>query len=182
VPAFRTNRMKALLVLAGAVAIALITSAVWAVVPDADALPDTFVATRSDNPMVPSTDAFTELVRLELPAGRYQVTGKLGLHNRDPQAPFRVQCALVPSYEDGIPQEPGAVGSDWDFAHLERSGSPGEEDGMALFVSQELSQPGAFVLGCSGYANQFGAFASYVSINAIEVGSITSPETTPLTP
>jgi len=141
---------------------------------------DAFVSIRAqDNPIVPPTGVLTQLVTLRLEPGRYQVTGKVGLHNRDPQLPFRTQCALVPSNEDGTPREPGALGSDWGFLHLARAGSPGEEDAVSLFVSQELSQPGTVVLSCSGNGNQFGAFANYGTIRAIEVASITTYNQSP---
>lgn len=137
--------------------------------------PDSFVVVRSrDNPTVPSTDRFTEVVRLQLEPGRYQVTGKVELHNRDAAAPFNTQCGLVPSRPDGIVGDPDDLGSDWGFLHLGRSGEAGEQAGIVLFVSQELEQAGSVVLGCSGYGNEHGAFAAYASIRAIEVRSIAS--------
>jgi hypothetical protein len=143
-------------------------------------LPDAFVAVRSqDNPVVPSTNTFTELVRLALEPGRYQVTGKVELHNRDPESPFNMQCALVPSEPDGTAGEEGALASDAGFVHLGRSGGPGELGGIVLFVSQELSHAGSVVLGCSGYGNEHGAFAAYTSIRAIQVRSIATEYVTP---
>lgn len=143
-------------------------------------LPDAFVAVRSqDNPIVPSTDAFTELIRLALEPGSYQVIGKVELHNRDAAAPFNVQCTLAPSEPDGTASEPGALGSDSGFLHLAQSGGAGELGGIVLFVSQELSQAGSVVLGCSGNGNEHGAFAAYTSIRAIQVGSIASDQMTP---
>lgn len=138
-------------------------------------LGDSFVATRFTNQaIVPSTSEFTQILTLRLEPGSYQVTGKLGLHNRNVQLPFRVQCALVPSNTDGTAREPGAFGSDWGFLHLAPGGQPGGEDQIALFVSQELSQAGSVVLGCSGDGNEVGAFTNYVSIRATEVSSINS--------
>lgn len=142
--------------------------------------PDSFVVVRSqDNPTIPSTGTFTELVRLELRPGRYQVTGKVELHNRDAAAPFNVQCALVPSRSDGSAGQPGDVGSDWGFLHLERSGEAGEQGGIVLLVSQELEEAGWVVLGCDGSGNEHGAFGAYTSIRAMQVGSITAENVTP---
>jgi hypothetical protein len=141
---------------------------------------DAFVAVRSrDNPIVPAGSVPTVLVRLELQPGSYQVFGKVGLGNRDPSNPFRVQCALIPSSTDGTPQPPGEAGSDWGFLHLAPSGSPGEEGQVAFSVTQELTQPGAVVLSCEGYANEHGAFANYGVIRAIEVDSVTTVEPLP---
>lgn len=142
--------------------------------------PDSFVVVRSqDNPTIPSTGAFTELVRLELEPGRYQATGKVELHNRDAAAPFNVQCALVPSRPDGTAGQPGELGTDSGFLHLERSGEAGEHGGIVLLVSQELEEAGSVVLGCDGSGNEHGAFGAYMSIRAIQVGSISAESATP---
>ena len=142
-------------------------------------LPNAFVVVRSqDNPIIPSTDTFTEIVRLTLEPGRYEVAGKVELHNRD-GLPFNTQCELVPSNPDGTAAEIGALGSDAAFRHLAPSGGPGELGGFVLFVSQELSASGSVVLGCSGSGNEHGAFASYASIRAIEVGAVTGENFTP---
>lgn len=142
--------------------------------------PDSFVVVRSqDNPTIPSTSTFTELVRLELEPGRYQVTGKIELHNRDAAAPFNVQCGLVPSRPDGTAGQPDDLGTDWGFLHLERSGEAGELGGVVLFVSQELEAAGSVILGCDGSGNEHGAFGAYTSIRAIQVGSIAAENATP---
>jgi hypothetical protein len=107
------------------------------------------------------------------------VTGKVELHNRDPAAPFNAQCALVPSNPDGSAGEVGGLGSDAGFRHLGPSGEAGELGGIVLFISQELEQTGAVVLGCSGVGGEHGAFAAYTSIRAIQVGSIESEHVTP---
>jgi hypothetical protein len=95
--------------------------------------PDSFVVVRSqDNPIIPGDSTFTELVRLELESGRYEVGGKVELHNR------------------------------------------------VLFVSQELDSAGSVVLGCDGSgSSEHGAFGAYISIRAIEVGSVTTSRFTP---
>jgi hypothetical protein len=143
-------------------------------------LPNSFVAVRSqDNPIVPSTGTFTELVRLTLEPGSYEVTGKVELHNRDAAAPFNAQCQLVPSNPDGSAGELGGLGSDAGFRYLGPSGEAGELGGIVLFVSQELEQTGSVVLGCSGVGGEHGAFAAYTSIRAIQVGSIESRRVTP---
>jgi hypothetical protein len=146
-----------------------------------DSLPDSFVIVRSqDNPIIPADSTFTELVRLELEPGRYEVAGKVELHNRDGVAPFNVQCGLVPSNADGSPGEPGGLASDWGFRHLGPFGGAGELSGIVLFVSHELDSPGHVVLGCEGSgSSDRGAFTAYSSIRAIEVGSITTSRFTP---
>ena len=76
-------------------------------------LPAGFVALRSqDNPILPSSNEFTELLRLPLDPGTYLVWGKVGLHNRDPSSSFSASCALVPSNEDGSKRPEGELGSD----------------------------------------------------------------------
>lgn len=144
-------------------------------------LPDSFVVVRSqDNPIIPGNSTFTELVRLELEPGRYQVTGKVELHNRDGAAPFVVQCGLVPSNADGSAGQTDGLASDWGFLHLERSGEAGDQGAIVLFVSQELDNRGSVVLGCDGSgSSEHGAFGAYTSIRAIEVGSIASAHFTP---
>jgi hypothetical protein len=142
-------------------------------------LPSSFVVVRSqDNPTVPSTGTFTELLRLTLEPGSYEVTGKVELHNRD-ALPYNAQCELVPSNPDGSAGELGGLGSDAGFRHLGPTGEPGELSGVVLFVSQELEQAGSVVLGCSGVGGENGAFAAYTSIRAIQVGSIESRHVTP---
>lgn len=141
---------------------------------DSGELPNAFVAVRSqDNPVIPATDTFTEVVRLALEPGQYQVTGKVELQNADAAAAFNTQCGLVPGTPDGTAADPDTPGSDARFLHLQPSGGAGESGGIVLFVSQELSEPASVVLGCSGYGNEHGAFAAYASIRAIQVGSIT---------
>lgn len=144
-------------------------------------LPDSFVVVRSqDNPIIPGNSTFTELVRLKLEPGHYQVMGKIELHNRDGAAPFTVQCGLVPSGPDGSSAEPGELGQDWGFLQLERFGEAGDQGGIVLFVSQKLDAPGFVMLGCDGSnGSEHGAFGAYTSIRAIEVGSITSEYFTP---
>lgn len=139
-------------------------------------LPDSFVVVRSqDNPTIPSDSIFTELARLELGPGRYEVTGKVELQNRDGAAPFDVQCGLVPSNPDGSPGQPDGLAADWGFRHLERAGEAGDTGGVVLFVSQALDGTGSVLLGCEGSGSgDAGAFGAYTSIRAIEVGSITS--------
>jgi hypothetical protein len=142
--------------------------------------PNAFVAVRTqDNPIIPSTSTFTELLRLELEPGRYEVTGKVELHNRDGQLPLSVQCGLVPSRTDGAAGQPDDLGSDWGFLHLGRSLEAGQHGGIVLFVSQELEKLGSVVLGCEASGNEHGAFGAYTSIRAIEVASITTENVTP---
>jgi hypothetical protein len=144
-------------------------------------LPDSSVVVRSqDNPIIPSDSTFTELVRLELEPGRYQVAGKVELHNRDGAVPFNVQCGLVPSNADGSPGQTDGLESDWGFRHLERFGEAGDMGGIVLFVSQVLDSAGSVVLGCEGSgSSEHGAFSAYSSIRAIEVDSITTSHFTP---
>jgi hypothetical protein len=136
--------------------------------------PSAFVALRSqDNPIVPPTDEFTELLSLALPPGTYLVFGKVGLHNRDGGAPFLAQCGLVPANEDGTPPASNSeLGADWAHLHLGPFGQPGQHGEFPLAVSQVLTGSGSVVLGCSGTGNAHGAFAQYGSIRAIEVDSI----------
>jgi hypothetical protein len=143
--------------------------------------PDSFVVVRSqDNPIIPGDSTFTELVRLELESGRYEVGGKVELHNRDVAAPFTVQCGLVPSNADGSPGQTDGPASDWGFLHLARSGEAGDQGAIVLFVSQELDSAGSVVLGCDGSgSSEHGAFGAYTSIRAIEVGSVTTSRFTP---
>ena len=169
------------LVFAGGVVVLLLAFIAWDVINE-DAgtgdLPGAFVAVRSrDNPIVPSTDEFTELVRLTLPPGHYQVFGKVGLHNRDGSASFRAACVLVPSNEDGTPlPSTGEFGADWAMLHLGPFDGPGEHGEFAVSVSQVLTHDGSVVLGCSGSGNESGAFAQYGSIRAIEVSSISTKD------
>jgi len=143
-------------------------------------LPDAYVVTRSSQQLiVPPSNAFFEILVLTLPPGRYQVFAKVGLHNRDPQQPFVADCGLVPSNEDGTARAPGEIGSDAAFLHLGRSGEAGDQGTFDLSVSQVLRKRGSVVLGCSGYGNEHGAFTSYASIRAIEVGSIDESEAPP---
>jgi hypothetical protein len=143
-------------------------------------LPDAYVVTRSSQQLiVPPSNAFFEILVLTLPPGRYQVFAKVGLHNRDPQQPFVADCGLVPSDEDGTVRAPGEIGSDAAFLHLGRSGEAGDQGTFDLSVSQVLRKRGSVVLGCSGYGNEHGAFTSYASIRAIEVGSIDESEAPP---
>jgi hypothetical protein len=143
------------------------------------ALPNSYVVVRSqDNPTVPSTTTFTELLRVTLEPGSYEVTGKVELHNRD-ALPYNAQCELVPSNPDGSAGEIGGLGSDAGFRHLGPTGEAGELGGIVLFVSQELEQSGSVVLGCSGVGGENGAFAAYTSIRAVQVGSIESRRVTP---
>jgi hypothetical protein len=143
-------------------------------------LPNAFVALRHrDNPVVPGTGRFTELLTLRLRPGAYQVFAKVGLHNAAPRSQLDTGCTLVPSKTDGTPGTPGMQGSDYAAMHLAPAGHPGEEGAVTLVVSQELDRPGSVVLGCeaSGYAAD--ASASYGSIVAIEVGSITTESVPP---
>jgi hypothetical protein len=141
--------------------------------------PDSFVVVRQqDNPIISGTSAFTELVRLELDAGAYQVSGKVELHNRD-GAPLAVQCALVPGRPDGSAGVPDDPGTDWGFLRLERTGEAGDQGAIVLFASQELDSAAPVLLGCEGSGGEAGAFAAYMTIRAIEVGSITSENATP---
>jgi hypothetical protein len=140
-------------------------------------LPRSYVVTLHCTQLtVPPSSEFFEVLSLELRPGRYEVTGRLGLHNRDPQAPFTVDCTLVPSNPDGSRRPPGEAGSDAGFMNLHPSGGPGDQDDVALFVSQTLRAKGTVRLGCSGYGNTHGAFTNYVSIRALEVASIETRE------
>jgi hypothetical protein len=141
--------------------------------------PRSFVVVRQDNPTVPGTSVFTELVRLQLEPGQYQVSGKVELHNRDAAVPLRVQCALVPGKADGTAGQPDDLGTDWGFLTLERSGEAGEQGAIVLFVSQELENTGSVSLGCDGSGSEHGAFGAYMTIRAIEVGSIAAENATP---
>jgi hypothetical protein len=140
---------------------------------------DSFVVVRQDNPIVPGASVFTELVRLQLGPGSYQVSGKVELHNRDSAAPFTVQCALVPGRPDGTAGQPDDPGTDWGFLTLDRSGEAGEQGAIVLFASQELDNASAVVLGCDGSGGEHGAFAAYMTIRAIEVESIATESATP---
>ena len=131
-----------------------------------------FVATQIDTRIIPTLGAGTEVLKLELPPGAYQVFGEIGLHNRDASSPLRAQCVLVPSNEDGSSPPIGAPGQDVGFLHLAQVGEPGEQGHISVSVSQELSRAGAVVLTCSGYGADEGAFVNYGSLRAIEVGSI----------
>jgi hypothetical protein len=144
-------------------------------------LPEAYVAIRSrDNPIVPPTDEFTELIRLSLAPGTYLVSGKVGLHNRDGGAPFRADCALVPSKEDGTASASrGEFGTDWAMLHLGPFGGPGEHGEFAVSVSQVLSEEGSVVLGCSGSGNAHGAFAQYGWIRALEIDSVVTDDVGP---
>jgi hypothetical protein len=144
-------------------------------------LPDSFAVVRSqDNPIIPSDSTFTELIRLELEPGNYEVFGKVELQNRDAAAPFTVQCTLVPSNADGTPGEIGGLSSNTGFLRLTNAGETGDQGGIVLFVSQELNSTGTAVLGCEGSgSSEHGAFGAYTSIRAIEVGSITTSRFTP---
>jgi hypothetical protein len=147
----------------------------WATAPTAR-LPDTFVVLRRSGSAVPATGTFTEITNLDLQPGRYQVTAKtvVGSQGTALDNPVRVFCSLVPSNIDGTPGTPGASESDSATLHLAPVSHPGEEAVIALFVSQELSQPGSVVLGCSASGNEMGADVRDTSVRAIEVGSITT--------
>lgn len=137
-------------------------------------LPNAFVVTRSrDNPTILST-AYEEVVSLTLEPGAYQVFGKLGASNRDPQLSFKVECTLVPAAAgpDGAVED----GSDYGDLYLGPAGQPGESGTIPLAVSQVLEAQGKVSLACRGYGNDAGAFAHYGSIRAIEVGSIEEKE------
>jgi hypothetical protein len=121
----------------------------------------------------------TEIVRLLLPPGKYQVIGKVHLQNRDPQAPFTVHCNLVPSTQDGTPQSAGVLGADFGEVRMARAGDPGDRLPTSLFIRQELSALGFVSLTCHGDGNAFGAFAAYSAIRAIAVGSITTTRVAP---
>jgi hypothetical protein len=143
-------------------------------------LPDAYVVTRSSQQLiVPPSSRFFEILVLTLLPGRYQVFDKVGLSNRDPQQPFVADCGLVPSTEDGRVRAPGEIGSDAAFLRLGRGGEAGDQGTFDLSVSQVLRKRGAVVLGCTGYGNEHGAFTSYASIRAIEVGSIDENEAPP---
>jgi hypothetical protein len=148
---------------------------------EASGLPAAFVALRSrDNPIVPGTDEFTELLRLSLPPGSYLVSGKVGLHNRDASASFLAACTLVPSKEDGTGSiERGDFGTDWANVHLGPSGGPGEHGEFAVSVAQVLADDGSVVLGCSGRGSASGAFAQWGWIRALEVDSVETVEVGP---
>jgi hypothetical protein len=141
--------------------------------------PDSFAVVRQDNPIVPGTSVFTELVRLQLEPGSYQVSGKVELHNRDGAVPLAVQCALVPGRTDGSAGVPDDPGTDWGFLRLERTGEAGDQGAIVLFASQELDSAAPVVLGCEGSGGEPGAFAAYMTIRAIAVGSISAENATP---
>jgi hypothetical protein len=140
---------------------------------------DVFVIRRLDEPIV-STPSYSEVLRLPLQPGLYEITGKLGLHNRSPSSPFNLQCALVPSNQDGSPGSPGSADADVGFLNLAPAGSPGDQGGVSLAVSEDLAQPGSVVLSCAGYGNAYGAFTNYVAIRATRVNSITRVSPAPL--
>jgi len=138
-------------------------------------LPDSFVAVRQhDNPVIPGDGRYTELLRLGLPSGRYQVSGKVELQNRDPAAPLTVQCALIPARTDGTAGTPDDVGTDWGFLHLNRSGEAGDQAAIVLLASQALDADGSAALGCEGSGGEPGAFGAYITIRAIEVLSVSN--------
>lgn len=137
-------------------------------------LPSAFAVLRSqDSPIVPGTDTFTELLRLELPPSTYVVSAKVGLHNRDSALSLRAECELVPGNEDGTrPAGPDVVGADVAMLHLGPAGVAGEHGEFPLGVTQVLAAPGSVVLGCATHGHEHGAFAQYAWIRAIEVASV----------
>jgi hypothetical protein len=138
-------------------------------------LPDAFVALRTAaGPRVPSTGASTEVLDLELPAGKYLVTAKLVLGSQGTALhdPVRVFCALGP----------GSPVDDSSGIHLAPVGSPGEMQVITLLASAELADNGSMKLSCSADGNEQGALASNTVLRAIEVGSITTDPGVPPLP
>ena len=134
--------------------------------PPAAQLPDAFVAIRGASFAVQPTGEFTEVMKLDLPAGNYVVTAKAQVASRGTALddPVRVHCSL----EQGSPTN--------DFAGLLLApvGHPGEAEVISLLVSKELAEAGSVHLTCSAAENEMGAHISEVVLRAVEVGTITT--------
>jgi hypothetical protein len=131
------------------------------------------VAKRGESDITDHGDALAEL---RLPPGMYQVTAKLVIGNRSMTTARIVGCALTPANEDGTPGDQSGPEADAAAVHIAPASEPGEVGNLTLFASQELSQQGSVVLSCgtdAGTVRPTGAFATYVTIRAIEVGSVT---------
>jgi hypothetical protein len=133
-------------------------------------LPRSLVVT-TPGPMEVSDSSFA-LAELLLPAGTYQVTGKVQLVNAAASA-RRVGCQLTPANEDGSPGDVGGQpGEDAAALHLAAVGAPGETGELTLFVSQTLAEAGPVRLTCGTDAGSPSNVSAIPSIRAIEVGSI----------
>ena len=144
----------------------------WSAAPPAPpaALPDSFVVTTAFAMEVFDQDNL--IAELNLPAGEYQVTGKVQIGN-GANASRKVGCALTPANEDGSPGNIGSQPGEDDAAlHLAPFDAPGETGELTLFVSQTLANDGEVRLSCgTNVAFPTGVQAT-ASIRAVEVGSI----------
>jgi hypothetical protein len=140
----------------------------------AGGLPNVFVAKDQTQPIVPGNSVVTEIVSLALEPGRYLLTAKVALHNRDSQLPLTITCWLSPSNPDGTPGDPGAATSDFVELSLAPFSQAGSQGQTAHVATQELTQPGTVVLSCRAYGNPAGAFTAYATIAAVNVGRITT--------
>jgi hypothetical protein len=155
------------------------TSLEWDTTPETR-LPDSFVALATDEVSLP--DGRTEIARLNLQPGRYQVSAKVFLFSTSSTfvPGSGVACQLTPSSSDGTPGDPGAPPADPGLLVLSASGEPGSAGTISLAVSQTLTLAGAVVLSCASHdpPADSAPVASNAWIRAIEVGSIT-PEPPP---
>jgi hypothetical protein len=154
----------------------------WSAAPPAGpgALPDSYVVNLQGGIQVADQDS--PVLELNLPPGKYQVTGKVQISNGGFES-RKVGCSLTPANEDGSPGDIGSQpGEDGAALHVARFDDPGETGELTLFVSQTLASAGVVQLSCgTNVAEPTSVFASAASIRAIEVGSINgSSEPAPL--
>jgi hypothetical protein len=210
VPGFRTKRMKALVVLAAAAAIAAITSAAWAVIPDAEGVihacydregelrvidTDRGQTCRSrERPLEWSTapvalsDAFVDIAGRAVPAETtgFEVTSldlPAGRYVVTARAAVSSRgTGLDDSVRTGCALVTGDEIGETDGAslHLAPVGHPGEQGVITLLANADLAEAGSARLRCSASGNAAGVTVSSV-VRAVEVGSITT-HSDPMTP
>jgi hypothetical protein len=143
-------------------------------------LPDSYRVTTGGTVTV--FDQNSSLVELSLPAGKFQVAGKVQISNAA-SASRRVGCALTPANEDGSPGDTGSQpGEDEAALHLAPFAEPGETGELTLFVSQTLANHGVVRLSCGADVSPPTSVFATASIRAIEVGSINGPSEPPPLP
>jgi hypothetical protein len=131
----------------------------------ADGATDAFVVLRSPRSIPLNT--VVRVATMHLDPGAYVVTGRVDVRAEgnasDP--PANVSCLLI-----------AADDSDSATLRLSPSGAPGDSAALALFASEELSEPGDVQLECNVYGNVSGATADHIAVRAVEVGSITTDQ------